>query len=379
MSEVDLWSDEVLADPFSTYAVLRDLGSAVWLDKHEILALPRYAQVHDALTDWRSFSSAEGVGVDADSNQVIPKGLITSDPPAHTEYRRPLAAQLSTRRLAPDLERIASTADSIVADALGRGTFDAVKDLARPYSLTVVCDLLGIPEGERQQLPTLAEDTFNFFGPANALHATAGPALGELSAHAAAMSKTREVSTTPRGAELCSGDNAAAQIINYTLPGVDTTANAMAAAIYLFASHPDQWDLVRTNPELIGSAFSEVLRRHSPLQYFTRLAKGPVVIDGLALPAGTRVLIMYGSANRDERHYADPDRFDVTRRPTDHLAFGWGVHHCVGHHLAALEVHSLLQALLERVTRFELVGRPEWMLNNVLHGPRTLPVTTIAT
>jgi cytochrome P450 len=117
------------------------------------------------------------------------------------------------------------------------------------------------------------------------------------------------------------------------------------------------------------------LRMHAPVHYFTRLTTEPVDIDGFEVPAGQRVLVMYGSANRDERHYPEPDRFDVTRNPVDQLAFGRGIHLCVGINLAKLEALSYLAALVRHVQRFDLVGEPQWLRNNTLHGLRALPVT----
>jgi cytochrome P450 len=179
-----------------------------------------------------------------------------------------------------------------------------------------------------------------------------------------------------RAAELVEGGQSLS-IISYTWPGVDTTVNAVASAVYLFAEHPDQWDLLRLDRTLIPSAFNEVLRLHPPVHHFTRVATSDQDIGGVALPAATRVLVMYGSANRDERHYPDPDRFDITRNPIDQLAFGRGIHLCVGHNLAKMEGHAIFAELAERVERFELTAEPEWMLNNTLHGLARLPVRAI--
>lgn len=151
----------------------------------------------------------------------------------------------------------------------------------------------------------------------------------------------------------------------------------MASALYRFAAHPEEWDKVRNDRSLIPSAFAEVLRLHTPVHHFTRVVMSDQEIDGVVLPAGTRVLIMYACANRDERHYADPDRFDVNRNPNDHLAFGRGIHLCVGHNLAKMEGHALLAELADRVSRFEFAGETEWQINNALHGPSHLPLLAI--
>ena len=145
----------------------------------------------------------------------------------------------------------------------------------------------------------------------------------------------------------------------------------------LFARHPDQWDELRADRSLIPSAFNEVLRLHAPVHHFIRHTTADVDVAGVALAAGTRVLVMYGSANRDERRFPDPDRFDIHRRANGHLAFGRGVHLCAGMHLARLEGHALLDALADRVARFELASEPRWTPNNTLHGLGMLTVRVI--
>ena len=375
-STVDLWASEVLTDPYPTYRAMRDLGPVVWLGRHGVLALPHFAVVRSVLTNWPRFSSAAGVGVDDVANSMMPESIIKSDPPEHDEHRRLLTNQLTIGSLAGASGEIERTAESLVAGLVARGTFDAVTDLARPYSVTVVGDLIGLPDEGRDGLAHLAERAFNIFGPANERLAAAPAALEQLFGHAFGVA---------RSGRLCPGRRAAAlveqgrpdAIVAYTWPGIDTTVNAIAAAVYLFARHPDQWDLVRGDPSLIPSAFAEVLRMHAPVHYFTRRTTEPVEVDGFVLPADARVLVMYGSANRDERHYPDPDRFDVTRNPSDQLAFGRGIHLCVGMNLAKIEAHTLLSALARHVERFELVGEPEWLLNNTLHGPARLPVSVI--
>ncbi len=373
-SDVDLWDDAILADPYPTYGALRDLGPVVWLERPGLLALPRFDVVRSVLTSWQRFSSASGVGIDEQANVAQPESIIKSDPPEHDGHRRLLAAQLSIGSLAGAAGEIESAADALIAALVARGSFDAVADLARPYSLNVVGDLIGLPAEGREQLPHLAEQAFNVFGPANERLATAPRALEQILGHTFGVAQSGDLCPGHRAAELVESGHPEG-IVAYTWPGIDTTVNTLAVAVYLFAKHPDQWELVRKDPSLIPSAFAEVLRMHAPVHYFTRLTTERVDIEGLEVPPRQRVLVMYGSANRDERHYPEPDRFDVTRNPVDQLAFGRGIHLCVGINLAKLEAVSYLGALVRHVRRFELVGEPQWLRNNTLHGLRALPVT----
>jgi cytochrome P450 len=155
----------------------------------------------------------------------------------------------------------------------------------------------------------------------------------------------------------------------------DTTISTIASGMWLFATNPDQWDAVRADPSLVPNAVTEIVRLESPIQYFSRVTTREVDLgDGVVIPAGARVLHSYGAANRDERHFPDPDRFDVHRGALDHLAFSYGTHACAGQGLARLEAHAVFSALAKRVTRIELTGEPARAVNNITRGFARVPV-----
>jgi cytochrome P450 len=372
-SDVDLWTDEILLDPYPVFSKLREVGPVVWLDRHGVVALPRFEQAAAALGDWRRFSSARGVGMDDQLNSYLGESPLTSDPPAHDQYRRPLVQQLCSEALAGDVPDVEATAQRFAERVAANGEFDAVADLCRPYSLTVVADLLGLPEDGRDDYPGLAERAFNIFGPAGDRAMDGFAAAAAIVTRAMTTFDSNGFEPGRRGEQLCK-ISMPGLIVSYTWPGIDTTVNALASAVLLFARHPEQWDDLRADRSVIPAAFNEVLRLHSPVQYFTRQVTGDVDVAGVTLAAGTKVLIMYGSANRDERRFENPDTFDIRRSARTHVAFGRGVHLCVGLHLARIEAHSLFSALADRVSRFELAGEPRWTVNNTLHGLATLPV-----
>jgi len=374
-SGLDLWSDAVLADPYPTFAALRAAGPVVWLERHGLAALPRYDEVHATLADWRRFSSARGVGV-GELGNGLGESVIASDPPVHSAYRKPLAEQLSISALTSDVSEIEASARRFAEVVTRCGSFDAVADLARPYSLTVVADLLGLPESGREDYPGLADRAFNIFGPDGPRPLDAMGAFGEIVQRALDVTESGALVPGRRGDGLCRMGRPFT-LISYLWPGIDTTVNALSSAVALFAHHPDQWEAVRADRSLIPGAFQEVLRLHAPVHFFTRWVTEDVDVSGVRLDAGTRVLVMYGSANRDERRYPDPDRFDVRRDAGGQLAFGRGVHLCVGINLARLEANALLSALADRVARFEPAGDVRWQVNNTLHGPAEAPVRAI--
>jgi cytochrome P450 len=373
---VDLWAEDVLVDPYPVFAELRALGPVVWLERYGVVALPRFEEVYAALADWRRFSSARGVGMDDQLNSFLGENPIASDPPAHDQYRKPLVDQLWPEALAPIVPAVQATATRFADQALRAGGFDAVADLCRPYSLTVVADLVGLPDDERGDYPGLAERAFNVFGPASERATDGFQAAAEIVSRAMSSAEPGALIPGRRGEQLWD-IGMPGLIVSYTWPGIDTTVNALSSAVLLFAQHPDQWADLRADRSLIPSAFNEVLRLHSPVHFFTRSVNEDVTVAGVALPVGTKVLLMYGSANRDERRFADPDSFDIRRAGRSHVAFGRGVHLCAGMHLARLEGHSLLDALADRVARFELTAEPRWTVNNTLHGLEALPVRAI--
>ena len=159
----------------------------------------------------------------------------------------------------------------------------------------------------------------------------------------------------------------------YIIPSLDTTILAKGHLLSSLARDPDQWAQVRARPELVPSAVLETLRRDAPLRWFSRVAATAHEVDGSVVPQGARVMLLYGCANRDERRYADPDRFDVTRDARDHLAWGTGAHMCAGMHLARLEMEVLLEALVEAGVTLE-AGEPEMGANRGLYGFTKLPL-----
>ncbi|MFF4316046.1 cytochrome P450 [Streptomyces sp. NPDC001507] len=150
--------------------------------------------------------------------------------------------------------------------------------------------------------------------------------------------------------------------------------HGLAATLFAFASHPEQWQRLRERPEPARVAFDEAVRRQSPVQTFFRTATTDVTVGGTVIREGTRILVFLGSANRDPARWQDPDRFDLARDPSGHVGFGMCIHQCVGQHVARLEAEALLTALVRRVSRIELAGQPERHLNNTLRAWAALPV-----
>lgn len=384
--DVDLWADDVLADPYPTYARLRALGPVLYTRRWDAYVLPRYDEVRHVLQDWETFSSAHGVGLNARANAMAGRGILTTDPPLHDTRRKVLNAQLVPREVARHHDFLVVRAEALVAELVAElvagATFDAVADLARPYSVGVVADLCGLPEEGREHLVARASAAFDTFGPDNDRCREAWDGFEQLFEYATRFATPERLDPGRWGAEIyAAGERGEIEpqacpglMLAYVWAGMDTTVNAIASAVSLFADHPDQWELLRRDRTLLAGAVNEVLRIEPPVQRFTRWSTREAVLGGVTVPVGSRIAVLFGSANRDERRFSDPDRFDITRNPTDHLSFGRGVHRCVGAGLAQEEIKAVLDALADRVTRFT-VGDREWRRNNALHGLERLSVT----
>jgi cytochrome P450 len=381
-SDVDLFADDVLADPYPTYAQLRDLGPVVRMTRHGFLAVPCYAEVRAVLIDHERFVSGRGVGFNDGFNQVRSSSIIASDPPRHTMLRGVVGDRLGPRSLRQAETLIKARAAELVSEAAGKDGFDAVTEFAQIFPVQVVGELIGLPEDARSHLLRWANGAFNAFGPPGE-RTSAG-----LQDIAVQFEYIRTVATRDRltpgsmGAAVYEAADAGLIPEEYCLhllsayltAGMDTTVNALAAMIHLLGTHPDQWELVRSDPTLVGSVVNEVLRIESPALMFARVAAEPVELSGVRIEAGERLAVMYGSANRDERQYPDPDCFDVRRNPAGHLAFGAGLHACAGQALARIELKAVLDSLLEHVETIT-VGEPVRKINNVLRGLRSLPTS----
>jgi cytochrome P450 len=383
-TDVDLFSDEVLYDPFPHYKALRDLGPVVYLTKYDLYGLFRYDRVRAALRDWRTFSSAPGIAFNAPVNaQISGQSILAMDPPQHTAVRKVFDDSLKPRfirRVAGDIEQ---RAEELVDEVVARQEFDGVRDFAQRLPVDIVMDLVGLPRDEnRAKVLGWAQGMFNTLGPEGARRESALPAqeamlqyaLEKVTPDTVLPGSFGEIAFAAAERGEISQFQAVVVMTGFMSAGLDTTINAVSSTLWLLARNPDQWDAVRHDPKLVPSAFLEGTRMESPAQCFSRVTARNVEVGGVTVPEGARVLHSYGSANRDERHYPDPDRFDVRRNPTDTVAFDIGVHTCPGRTLSSMEGEALLSALARRVTKIELTAEPIRIVNNITRGLDTLPV-----
>jgi cytochrome P450 len=383
--DTDLFTDDALAEPYGHYRTLRDLGPVVWLDAHGVYAVARFEEVRAVLADPETFCSGHGVGLNDVMNEIGRGTTLMSDGDDHQRLRSVIGRPLTPKALGELRPQARKRATELADRLVERTSFDAVADLAEVLPTTWVPDLLGWPEEGRGKLLDWAAATFNGFGPPNERTNAAAPGILEMAAFAeqVASSELPEGSMAAGILEaVARGELSAGQcpmaIIDYLGPSLDTTISGLGNAIWLFATHPEQWQRFREHPGRAKQAFDEAIRLESPVTGFTRMTARAADIGGVELPPGARVLVSYASANRDERHWEDPERFDIERPNASHVAFGFGEHACAGMGLARLEATEVLTALARRVERFELAATPARKLNNVIRAFSSLPVRIVA-
>lgn len=380
-SDIDLWSDKNLSNPYPAYATLRDQAAVVKLTRSNVWALTRYAPIRDALGDWATFSSENAVGFNDGVNQALTGTTLATDPPLHTALRAALTENLTPRALRGMKEAIDQKAEAIVCDLMAKGSFDGVQDLARELPLQVVVDLIGVKDDHvRSHILEWGSAAFNVLGPMNARTEMNFPLAGELYQWTSKLSIDQlEPGSLGHGIFAAAergeipSDSCGHIIHQYVAAGLDTTIATIGNALQLFGQHQDQYQLLRQDAALVPAALNEVLRYCALMIATGRQTTRDVEIDGTVIPKGAKVALLFGAGNHDPRHFENPERFLIQRNPMDHLSFGYGVHGCAGQGLARLEIYAVFEALIKHVKSFK-VGTPVRKINNSSLALDKLPV-----
>ena len=383
--EPDLYSRDAILNPYSHYSAMRKLGGVVWLPKQRLYALPRYAEVKSVLEDDDTFRSRNGVALNPISRFIGKGSFLMQDGVSHNRRRKLTTHRLTPRALRPMHPQIDALAEKTVLAALSRGEVEGVHDIAVKLPLTLVPDLVGWPEQGREHLVKWAGATFDMLGPFNKQALRSIPSSTSMMSFVRGVARRRDILPGSVADEVVqaidTGEIDASELpsvlIDYLGPSIDTTASAIAAALFLFADNPEQWQKLRDDPSKVPGAVDEVVRFESPVRAFGRRTERDTEIAGTRVAAGSRLLVMYASANRDERQWSNPDRFDIDRTEVGHVGFGFGLHGCAGQGLARLETQAVLRSLLKHVERIELTDTPTRAVNNIIHRFETLPIRLI--
>jgi cytochrome P450 len=400
----DPFAPDVVADPYPHYARLRDEAPVCFIESQDMWMVTRHVDVAAVLHDPATFSSAEGMGAlmsgGVGRNRIDARGLlgldlremrvlIATDPPDHTRLRRLLSRAFTPRaitELEPHLREICEDLvhDLVVATRAGHG--DLVAQVAFPFPVIVIAELLGIPPERRDDFKRWSDALVGALsGDWDPLEAQ--QTLGEMFMYLSEVVERRRhepdhdlISRLVGGVD--PDDPDALSFVEITLfailllvAGNETTTNLIGNGAAAFAAHPDQAQLLQERPQLLPAAIEEVLRWDAPVQALFRSTTRPVTLSGVDLPAGAMVLVSFAAANRDSRHFADADRFDIERHNTDHLALGHGIHHCLGAALARLEARLVGETLMARGIQLIPGGAAERIDSIILRGFASYPVT----
>jgi cytochrome P450 len=384
--------------PYSFYARMRRDQPVARDDERGIWAVYRYEDAKNILLDYRTFSSdfrkVESPEFSQPGRPMRDNSLIGTDPPRHRQLRDLVSRAFTPRAVASMESRIAEITDDLLDPLIPTGRMDLVRDLSDPLPVIVIAEMLGIPTEERATFKRWSDDLIGESGDIDALDDPA-----ELERRQKSMDEMRHyfrqvieqrrqnprddlitglVQAEIEGQRL-SDDELVAFCTLLLIAGNVTTTNLLGSAVLCLIEHCDQFDRLRANPGLLTSAIEEVLRYESPVQAVARVTTMDVAIGGHTVPSGAMIFPFIGSANRDEAVFPNGETFDVGRDPNLHLAFGSGIHFCLGAPLARLESRVALGVFLRRVEAVELADLIEVeFTKGFLHGVTRLPIRVTA-
>ncbi|WP_100809730.1 MULTISPECIES: cytochrome P450 [unclassified Microbacterium] len=383
--EIDPFSQASLADPLVVDEVIRETAEVVWSEQHGVWFTGRYAVADAVFRDYETFESSAGTGMTntkKTENWRKPSVILENDPPGHTKYRRIMTSVLSQRVVRRLTEDFQARADELVDTVVPKLEFNAATELAEAFPLTVLPDAVGFsPEGREHLLP-YSNLNFQAMGPRNEFYAAAAEAAGEASAFVNWQMRREALDPSGLGHKIyayvdegeITEEDAGMLVRTFLSAGVDTTIFAIQFTLKALAEHPEAWTALRQDPTLARRVFEEALRWTPSSPYIGRTTSRATAIGGTPIGAGEKVIMSLAAANRDPRRWDDPDAFDISRDPSGHLAFGTGIHGCVGQMMARMEATCLLTALARRVETIEIAGDPVPFYSNWLRGFEELPV-----
>ncbi len=383
---IDIFSRESVCNARAVDDALREFSPVVRLADGTVM-IARYADVAGGLQDWKTFSSKSRPWHDPKS--LRPEILLTDDPPRHTQVRQAMVKALSPRVLESMRASFERDAKALIDDVLSRSgeTLDAVGGITQRFVFKALPDAIGLRVQGREHMHAFGDMVWATMGPENELfRETMQRDLKPVLAWLEQCCNRENLEPNGIGMTLYNSaeedliTEAEARLLLQTVlsAGADTTVLTMANALRAFALFPEEYRKLRANQSLWRNAFDESLRWDSPSRMAGRITTRDVEIDGMTVPAGQRVGLMFAAANRDARAWDEPDRFDINRDLKKQVGWGYGIHACVGRVLAQLEAQVLLGEIIRRVERIEPAGEPTPWMTTVGHGPAKLPIRVYA-
>ncbi|MBU8812521.1 cytochrome P450 [Mycolicibacterium goodii] len=384
-ASLDPYHPAALLDPYPYYAELRAQGPVVFVPERAIWLVPGYAEAEAVLRNHTEFVSGDGVTYRGrDHRERFP--LLESDPPEHNRIRRSVQPSFAKGALEALRPGIVAAAVSIADRAVVSGDIDAIQVIADPMPHRAMALLTGIIPPSCQTYVDWGDAVVRAEEPAadpqyaamlgEALEWLSRDGLNDLPPHC--LGRLITDSGGARGGLAADGLERLMTLASIWLAGIESTAALLGNAINAFIEHPDQWELLRRQPELIPNAVEELLRYEAPFRIFYRRTRAQAQVGGVSIPAGAPVGVLLASAGRDPRQFPDPDRLDLRRdNARRHLSFSTAVHQCLGAPLARMEATAMLTELTGRVVRFERAGEAVRHPSGTVRKFESLPVRLV--
>ena len=395
-SDINLLDSTVFAErvPHEWFAFLRQNAPVWWQEEQDGPGFWAVTSLADATLvnrDYEHFSSARKATYlwemsedDLAQQQLV---MLNMDPPLHTRYRRLVNKGFTPRMINELHERIHVATDNIIDQVIETGSADFVTDIAAELPLVVIAELLGVPNEDRHRMFDWSN---RMIGSDDPEYQTAGEAAQmasmELYAYASELFGKKRIDPHDdlmsvltqveiEGEQLSSFELELFFLL-LTVAGNETTRNLISGAMAAFFENPDQWELLRNDRSLLPDAVEEMLRYVTPVMNFRRQTTSAFELGGQQIEADTKVVFFHISANRDEKVFANPQKFDITRNPNPHMAFGGGgPHFCLGANLARMEIRVMFEHLLDRMPDMQLAGDVQRLQSAFISGVKHIPIT----
>ena len=382
--DCDFYSDNFIKNPFQHYAEMRALGPVVYIPKLNNYAITQYNALKEALINYNSLVSGLGIASDEIGCKFVKGQIVSSDPPVHKVMRKAMLPPLMPQALKQVIPDIKKASDKLINELIIKEEFDSVSDLAQYLPLSIVRDLVGLPDFGKENMLKWAAASFNVLGIQNERGRKGAQEIIELRKFISGelhLNNVKAKSWIERILKMIDTGSLEETLGNrlirdYINPSLDTTISAISHLIYLLSKNNFEWKKLQQHPKLLKNTVNEAIRLGSPIRSFSRIAIKNLEIEEYIIPKNSRVMMVFASANRDEKVYENPNKFSINRNFKEHLGFGHGIHSCVGIHLAQIEMISLLEAMLPLVKKIE-TKEPEIALNNTIYGFSKLPTKFI--
>jgi cytochrome P450 len=388
---------EALSNPYPMYKALREESPVHWNDVFEAWIFTRFVDVDAILMDQRF--SADRSKAQTRFSEMIKKQqeefgpfsqaptMLTSDPPEHTRLRRLVSKAFTPRAVENLRPRIREIVDNLLDGVAGRDGFDLVEEIAYPLPVIVISEMLGVPPEDRADFKRWSDDVVATLGgpftPPDVME-RARKSIEELAEYLSGVIAERRANpkedlitgliAAEDGGQVLSEVEIFSTTILLLIAGNETTTNLISNAMFSLLKNPSQLELLRSDLSLMPSAIEEILRYNGPVQATGRVAMADIDVGGITVKEGQMAMAILGAANHDPAKFPDPEKFDIRRNPTDHLAFGDGIHFCLGAPLARAEAQIGFEEILTRFPRIELAADPTWGGTFIIRGAKKLPL-----